>query len=241
MNLLEAIFLGLLQGITEFLPISSSGHLVIVETILGLHVEELKDFDIALHVGTLLAILIYFRKDLFNFRWWPWLILGSVPAALVGFLLEDNIDAIFRNANSVGFFMILVGLLFFIPQRKNNEPLTLWRGFLMGCGQAIAMIPGVSRSGATIFTGMQLGIKREEAAKFSFLLGAIAIAGAGLLKALDTQSLQLSWSVLSAGFFAAFLSSIFTVYWLMKFLKNHSFKAFGIYRIILGILILLFL
>ncbi len=241
MNLLQAILLGLLQGITEFLPISSSGHLVVAESLLGLEVSGLKDFDIALHVATLLAILIYFRRDLLKTEWWPWLILGSVPAAILGFALEDQIDATFRNAESIGVFMLIMGALFLLPQRKNNKPLTWWRGLLMGCGQALAIIPGVSRSGATIFTGMQLGMKREEAARFSFLLGAIAIAGAGLLKALDAESLQLSWSILSAGFIASFISSLLAVSWLMKFLKNHSLRVFGVYRIGLGLLILLFL
>ena len=240
MTLLQAILLGLLQGITEFLPISSSGHLIIAETAFGLHVDDLKDFDVSLHVGTLLAILVYFRRDLLNFKWWPWLILGSIPATLVGLLLEDHIDALFRSAESVAIMLIGVGLLFFIPQRKNNQPLTWWRTLLMGCGQAIAIIPGVSRSGATIFTGMQLGINREEAARFSFLLGSIAIAGAGLLKALDTQSLSLPLSTLIAGFLAAFLSSLFAASVIMKFLKKHSFRAFGVYRIFLGIFILLF-
>ena len=99
MTLLQAIILGLVQGITEFLPISSSGHLIITETLLGLRVDDLKDFVITLHVGTLLAILVYFRRDLLNFKWWPWLILGSVPAALVGFLLEDTIDELFREVS----------------------------------------------------------------------------------------------------------------------------------------------
>lgn len=239
MNAFEAIFLGVLQGITEFLPISSSGHLVIAETLLGLHVDELKDFDVALHVGTLLAILIYFRKDLLNFKWWPWLILGSIPAAVVGLTLEDQIDSMFRGAHSVALLMIVVGLLFFIPQRDTTKKLTWWRALLMGCGQAIAVIPGVSRSGATIFTGMQLGLKREEAARFSFLLGSIAIAGAGLLKAVDTTVLSVQPSVLLAGFIAAFLSSLLAATWLMKFLKNHSFKAFGVYRVIVGVILLI--
>lgn len=239
MTIFQAIILGLLQGITEFLPISSSGHLIIAETLLGLHVDDLKDFDISLHVGTLMAILVYFRRDLLNFKWWPWLILGSVPAALVGFLLEDTIDELFRSAESVAIMLILVGLLFFIPQRKNNKPLTWWRTLLMGCGQAIAIIPGVSRSGATIFTGMQLGVNREEAARFSFLLGSIAIAGAGLLKTLDTVSLSLPVSTLIAGFLAAFLSSLFAASVIMKFLKKHTFRAFGVYRIVLGLGMLL--
>ncbi|QQR54679.1 undecaprenyl-diphosphate phosphatase [Candidatus Peregrinibacteria bacterium] len=238
MSLFDACLLGLLQGITEFLPISSSGHLVVAETLLGLHVDGLKDFDVALHVGTLLAILVYFRKDLLNFKWWPWLILGSVPAALIGFTLEDQIDALFRSASSVAILMILVGLLFFIPQRREDRPLTWWRALLMGCGQAIAIIPGVSRSGATIFTGMQLGLKREDAARFSFLLGSIAIAGAGLLKALDTAQLSIAPPILLAALLSAFFSSLLVASWLMKFLKKHSFRAFGIYRIIFGITLL---
>lgn len=241
MNIFEAILLGLIQGITEFLPVSSSGHLVLVETLLGLHVDGLKDFDIALHVATLLAILIYFRKDLFETRLWPWLILGSVPAAAVGFTLEDQIDALFRSATSVGILMLIVGFLFFIPQQSEGKKLTWWRALLIGCGQALAIIPGVSRSGATIFTGIHLGLKRTEAARFSFLLGSIAIAGAGLLKALDGEALQLSWTTLSAGFLAAFLSSFFAVTWLMKFLQKHGLRVFGGYRIVLGVLILLFL
>ncbi len=239
MSIFEAIFLGVVQGVTEFLPISSSGHLIVAETLLGLHVDGLKDFDVALHVGTLLAILVYFRKDLLHFKWWPWLILGSIPAALVGFTLEDQIDALFRGASSVAIMMIIVGLLFFIPQRHEDRPLTWWRALLMGCGQAVAIIPGVSRSGASIFTGMQLGLKREEAARFSFLLGSIAIGGAGLLKALDTTELTIPSHILLAALVSAFFSSLLVASWLMKFLKKHSFRAFGIYRVIFGISLLL--
>lgn len=247
MNILEALLLGLVQGITEFLPISSSGHLVVMESLLDLRVEELKEFDIALHVGTLLAILVYFRRDLLRKEWWPWLIVGSIPAAIVGFALEDQIDATFRNADSVAFLLMGVGALFFIPQRVNKNPLTWWRVFFIGCAQAVALIPGVSRSGATIFTGMQLGVNREEAARFSFLLGAIAIAGAGLFKALPLQTSSVSFGIvssfgiMSAGFLAAFVSSLLAVSWLMKFLKTHSFRTFGLYRLAVGALILLFL
>lgn len=247
MNILEALLLGLVQGISEFLPISSSGHLVVMESLLDLRVEELKEFDVALHVATLLAILVYFRRDFLRKEWWPWLILGSIPAAIVGFTLEDQIDATFRNANSVAFMLMGVGALFFIPERAKNKPLTWWRVFLIACAQAVALIPGVSRSGATIFMGMQLGIDREEAARFSFLLGAIAIAGAGFFKALELQTSSFSFGagdsfkVMSVGFLAAFVSSLFAVSWLMKFLKNHSFRAFGLYRLAIGALILLFL
>lgn len=238
MSLPIAIFLGILQGITEFLPISSSGHLVIAETLFGLQVETLKDFDIALHLATLLAILIYFRRDLLDWRLWPWLILGSIPAALVGFTLEEPIDALFRNAISVSIFMIVIGLLFFIPQKKEGAGLTWWRALLIGCAQALAIIPGVSRSGSTIFAGIHLGLKRTDAARFSFLLGALAIAGAGLLKALDGENSGLSFSILAAGFLAAFLSSLAAVNWLMKFFQKYTLMPFGVYRIAAGLILL---
>ncbi len=238
MNILQAIILGIVQGITEFLPISSSGHLIIAETLLKLDTSTLKDFDIALHVGTLLAILIYFRRDLLNTKWWPLLILGSVPAALVGFFLEDQIDALFRNGTSVTFIMIGVGLLFFIPQRKNNKPLTPLRALFIGCAQALAIIPGVSRSGSTLFTAMQLGMNREEAARFSFLLGAIAIAGAGLLKTLDVEALTVEVPVLAAGFLSAFISGLLVVHFLLRFLKKHGLQVFGAYRVLAGLLFL---
>lgn len=238
MDLLEAIILGILQGITEFLPISSSGHLVIAETLFGFQVDSLKDFDISLHLATLLAILIYFRRDLLDYRLWPWLVLGSIPAAVVGLSLEDPIDALFRNAVSVSIFMIVIGLLFFIPQKKEGAGLTWWKVILIGCAQALAIIPGVSRSGSTIFTGIHLGFKRTEAARFSFLLGALAIAGAGLLKALDRENSGLSFSILVAGFLAAFLSSLAAVNWLMKFFQKYTLKPFGIYRIATGLILL---
>lgn len=243
MTLLQAALLGLLQGITEFLPISSSGHLVIAETLLNLHVEELKDFDVALHMGTLLAILIYFRKKIFQVHRWPLLVVATIPAALAGVLLETTIDAHLRNFTSVSILMIVVGLLYFIPQPRNDKKLTWGRGMVIGIAQTLALIPGVSRSGSTIFTGMMLGLKREEAAEFSFMLGAVAITGAGLLTSYhiyqESEHLTLSISTLSTGFLAAFVSSWLAADWLMKFLHKHSLKAFGVYRVILGSTLLL--
>ncbi|MFA5855512.1 MAG: undecaprenyl-diphosphate phosphatase [Candidatus Gracilibacteria bacterium] len=238
MTFLEAILLGLLQGITEFLPISSSGHLVFFESFLGLNVSGLKDFDIILHLGTLLAILLYFRREIFKPKTWPLLIAASVPAALAGFFLEDYIDALFRNPISVAIVMVVVGLLFFIPQKTHTARLTYPRGILIGIAQMFALIPGVSRSGSTIFTGTMLGLSREEAAKFSFMLGAIAIAGAGLLKTVDVDSSTLPTATLSAGFLTSFLSSLLAVSFLMKFLRAHSLKVFGVYRVVVGLLVL---
>lgn len=242
MTLLQAILLGVVQGITEFLPISSSGHLVLGEILLGLDVSELKTFDVVVHVGTLLAILIYFWKDLWETRRWPWLILGTIPAVFVGLFLEEQIDAIFRSAVAVGAAMLTVGLLFQIPEswalKSKGEKLTWWRALLIGIAQAIAILPGVSRSGSTIFTGTMLGLKREEAARFSFLLGSIAIAGAGILTAFDLDNSPVEWPLLTAGFLSSFVAGFLSVKWLMNYLKKHSLRVFGVYLIGVGLLTL---
>lgn len=243
MTIWDAIILGIVQGITEFLPISSSGHLVLAEELLGLHVEALKSFDVVVHVGTLLAIVLYFWKDFFKVKLWPWLVLGSVPAALVGFTLEDQIDAVFRSSLAVGIVMLLLGLVFLVPEswgQKADKKLTWWRVLLIGCAQAVAIIPGVSRSGSTIFTGRMLGLQREEAARFSFLLGSIAIAGAGFLTALDLKDAPVEWAPLGAGFLAALISGWFAVKWLMKFLKHHPLTVFGGYLMVVGGLSIIF-
>ncbi len=242
MTLLQAILLGIVQGITEFLPISSSGHLVLFESLFQLNVDQLKDFDIVVHVGTLLAILVYFWRDIINPKYWPWLIVGTIPAVIIGFTLEDQIDSLFRSALSVGIIMLVLGLIFMIPEKwgqTTGKKITWWRALLIGIAQAIAIIPGVSRSGSTILTGRMLGINREEAARFSFLLGSIAIAGAGLLTALDLSQSDLSVTTLIAGFLAAFISGLISVVLLMRFLKQHSLKVFGIYLSSLGVLVVL--
>ena len=241
MTFFEALFLGILQGITEFLPISSSGHLVLMETVFGLEVAELKSFDVVLHLGTLLAILLYFWRDLIQPKYWPWLVLGSVPAVIVGVLFEDLIDATFRNAISVGILMIVMGLLFQLPERcfKQNKKLKWPHVIAIGLAQAAAIIPGVSRSGATILTGTLLGLTREEAARFSFMLGAIAIAGAGFLTALDLTPAEIDLMPTVVGFFASFGAGLLSVTWLMHYLRRHSFRAFGVYRLFLGALILI--
>ncbi len=245
MSLAEAVILGIIQGITEFLPISSSGHLILVESILKLEVSSLKSFDVTVHVGTLLAILIYFRKDLLDARRFPWLILGSIPAVLVGFFLEDFIDSIFRSAFAVSIMMLITGFLFFISEslsfKAKDSKLNIKNVLLIGLAQAFAIIPGVSRSGSTIFAGTLLGMKREEAARFSFLLGSIAIAGAGLLTALDIESAPINLEILFTGFLSSFLAGFFAVKWLMTYLKQHSLRIFGMYLMFIALLTLLVL
>lgn len=263
MGFLEALFLGVLQGITEFLPISSSGHLVIGESILGLDVEALKSFDVAVHMGTLVAIIIYFWKDFVGLimgflslirvvkprpkheeyhKLILFIVIGSVPAVLIGLLLGDAIDYWFRNTMYVGLFMIIVAEIFIIAEgklKKFKKPteLKLGHAIIIGCFQALALIPGVSRSGSTIAAGIFQGISREKAARFSFLMAMPVIFGAGMLtvvKELRGGELTVEFMPIIVGFIASVLAGFVSVYFLMKFLKNHTLKVFSVYLFVVG-------
>jgi undecaprenyl-diphosphatase len=273
MNILDALLLGALQGLTEFLPISSSGHLILVESFLHLDVEALKSFDISVHFGTLIAILIYFRKDFLRLikgavfiffkvkigkthvedepaasgKTVKFLLLASIPALLVGAFFEDFLDAYFRNSFYVAIFMIAVGLFFFLAEyvakRKPSSSFTWLNTMFIGVAQACALIPGVSRSGATISTGLITGIKRDESARFSFLLGSIAMTAACAMSAYKTVKGDIgimNYDILLTGIISSFIFGYAAVAFLMRFLKNHTLHIFGIYRIILGIVLLSF-
>lgn len=268
----EALILGALQGVTEFLPISSSGHLVLGEAVLGLKVETLKSFDVVLHLGTLLAILVYFWKDVegmtvafFKFisgklgkddpygKLIIFILIGTVPAVLVGYFGEEYLDATFRNVQSVAVLMIIVGLIFLLAEwvykkfaARKLDVKSWWQSLIIGLAQALALIPGVSRSGATITAAIFQGIERSSAARFSFLLGIPAMIGAGLLTGLKifengglgTEKLELSAVLI--GFFSSLIFGLLSIWLLMKFLKKHGLAIFGIYRIVLGLGILIY-
>lgn len=259
MEWFEALILGGLQGVSEFLPISSSGHLVLGEEVLGLEVEELKSFDVFVHVGTLAAILVYFWRDIWGMlinigknnvygRLLLYILIGTVPAVIVGLLAEGWIDGVFRNVNYVAGAMFVVGLMFIMGEqvyKKRGKKadlggMTWWKALFIGCFQAVALIPGVSRSGSTIVAGLFQGIKREEAARFSFLLGIPAIAGAGLLTAIkENGEMTVEWLPTLIGFGAAFIFGLISVSILMKFLKKYSLRMFAVYLILLSLLIFL--
>lgn len=270
MTIFEALVLGVLQGITEFLPISSSGHLVLGESLLGLEVEVLKSFDVVVHLGTFAAIIIYFWKDvvglfkgLFSYvglakkspgiteyrNLIGYILIGTVPALLVGVFLEDTIDFLFRSTFYVGLWMIVVAEVFILAEWaskkfKNAEDMNWKKAIVVGIAQSVALIPGVSRSGSTIAAGLFQGVSREKAARFSFLLALPVIFGAGLLTILKElrsgAGLDVEFLPLVIGFTASAVAGFASVYFLMKFLKKHSLNVFAYYLFAVGLISVIF-
>ncbi len=257
MNISEAVFLGVLQGITEFLPVSSSGHLVLAEYFLGLKETSLA-FDVTLHIGTLLAVLAFFYKDWTGMllalkptskssrerRLFFFLVAGTVPGALAGFLLEHAVSTYLRSPWVVVCTLAGVALLLGLAEKiatytKGFSSLGLADALLVGISQALAIIPGVSRSGITMTCGLFLGFTREAAARFSFLLSAPIIAGAGLyegLKLISSGGAEVSWNFLW-GFLASAFSGYLVIAFLMNYLKTHTFYPFVIYRLMVAALV----
>lgn len=273
MSFWQAVSLGILQGITEFLPISSSGHLLLFQELLNLtDAVALKAFDIAVHFGTLMAILLYFRKDFADLikAAWFWvsgkkmqtteqadwlaiqkrliliLILGTLPAIFVGLFLGDIIDEYLLNPVSVSIMLIVVALFFLIAERfykglEHKNEISLKNGILIGIAQALALVPGVSRSGSTITTGLFLGINREKAARFSFILGSVAMFAAfayALFKVGKGEYSLPPMDILFTGIITSFISGWFAVKFLLNYLKRRTLAVFAYYRILLAIVFL---
>lgn len=263
MTLLQAFVLGIVQGVGEFLPISSSGHLVVVPYIFGWDYQGL-NFDVALHMGTVLAILAYFwrdwmiifsealsptdtpsRKD--NFKYPSnllWIILiSSIPAAIAGYFLQDLAEHALRNPLLVATMLLSFGLLLWIVDAacKNQDKIDkigYGKGILVGISQALALFPGVSRSGVTATTGIFLGLNRESAMRFSFLLSTPAVVGAFILTLKDLTAASIDVAFLVAVTTSAVIGFL-SIKYLLKYLANHSFTPFVIYRIFLTALIFL--
>lgn len=260
MNIIQAIILGLIQGFTEFIPVSSSGHLVLAHHALGVFDSGLA-FDIALHSGTLIALLIYFWKDLWKLAVsltkktehtrLTWLLIGAtMPAAIIGFLLESAAESKFRSVRLVGVNMLLFGLIMLLAERYYDrqkhhtklDDVTTKQALSMGLAQAAAVVPGVSRSGSTITMGLFLGLDRVAATRFSFLLGIPITAGAvlkvftegGVLKAAQSQQ-----TVFVIGIITALISGLCAIRFMLGYLGKHGLHVFAYYRIVLGLSLLL--
>ncbi len=246
-NILDSIILGVVEGLTEFLPISSTGHLILTSQLLGLpETEFLKSFEVIIQLGAILAVLFLFIRKV----WRDWELIKKtavafLPAAVVGFGLYSLIKNYFLgNSLLVLIMLFLGGLVFLYLERKPREKgledlknLTYAQAFLIGLFQALAVVPGVSRAGATILGGLSLGLSRPAIVEFSFLLAVptmFAATGYDLLKSGATFGVG-DWQFLAIGFVVAFLTAILAVRWFLRFVSHHSFQAFGWYRIIISL------
>ncbi|MFN4298842.1 MAG: undecaprenyl-diphosphate phosphatase [Thermaurantimonas sp.] len=260
MNLIDAIILGILQGLTEFLPVSSSGHLEIGKALLGLHMkgEESLLFTVIVHFATAAATLVVYRRDvgklingLLQFKnneetqFAGLIILSMIPAGVIGLLFEEQIEALFEGKIAfVGVMLIITGLLLFIADKSKatNKSITPLNAFFIGVAQAIAILPGISRSGATISTSVILGIDREKAARFSFLMVIPVIFGKIILDAGEMiqevsaveNPTQVPFSVLLAGFATSFLVGIFACNLMISMVKRAQLKYFSFYCFVVG-------
>jgi undecaprenyl-diphosphatase len=267
MDFLKAAIFGITQGVTEFLPVSSSGHLAILHKIFIFELENELAFDVLLHFATLLAVGYYFRreitiiiKDWFSSfkggedrqkgRLGWYLIAGTLPAALAGFLFEEKIENIGQGDYAlpiIAFMLVLIGALFIAVERsamkmKDVKSLNLANSIWIGFAQALALIPGTSRSGVTIIAGMRIGLKREEAVKFSFLLSVPIIMGASIKKipSLFMGGMDLGLIILlSVSFFFAFASGILSIHYLLAFSRKYKLNAFAYYRFILALVLMI--
>ena len=243
---IKALFLGFIQGATEFLPISSSGHLVLFQHLITFNLDPLL-FDIFLHLGTLIAVLIFYRQDILklvkNFKLVTYLVIATIPAVIVGFTLNDFIKACFSNNLFIGCAYLFTASWLYLGQQKlKKEKLTVninWKIALgIGIAQAIAITPGISRSGATIVMGLLFKLERKEAAKFSFLLSIPAILGATVLESLKISELNIPLSVLLLGLLAAAVTGYFAIKLLLKSLTTGKLIIFSVYCLVLGIIII---
>jgi undecaprenyl-diphosphatase len=264
MDLFHAVVLGIIQGATEVLPISSSGHLILVPLLLGWPESGLT-FDVALHFGTFLAIFFYFRKDVVTLVQdgmgglyqtegqrqlrLPWMIiLASVPAAIVGKTLEGPIEAVFRSSPLlISLMLITFGLFLGLADSYGRQlgtiaSITLSSALLIGCFQCLALIPGVSRSGITITAGLLAGLARTDAARFSFLLSLPIVFGAALLKGIDliNRGIEPGMALpMLVGVVVSAIAGYISVAFLLKFVQNRTLWAFVWYRCLLGVVLLL--
>ena len=253
MTLLEAIILGIIQGITEFLPISSSGHLVLGQYVLDVKLKG-NSFEIVTHLGTLVSVLCIFWKEILslilditdknNRKYIFYLILGTIPAVIIGFGAKSYISELFESVQLVSIALMVTGLILFFSKKVKNNSLQIdaKKAFLIGITQAIAIVPGISRSGITICTALALGMSGKNAAKFSFLLAIPAISGAGLLLALDPQSdiTFIPLTSLIMAFMSSFIVGYICLKWLLSLLESGKFYFFGYYCFMIGLIVLVF-
>lgn len=267
-EIIKAIILGIVQGITEWLPISSTGHMILVDELMPMQLSKdfMDLFMVVIQFGSILAVcILYFHKlNPFSLKktakqrkdtWvlWSKVLIASVPVAIVGLLLDDIIHNALYNAVTVAVALIVYGILFIVIENRRSKPrmtdvseVTYAKAAGIGCFQMLALIPGTSRSGSTILGATLLGCSREVAAEFSFFMAIPAMVGASGIKLLKyfikvgVGFSAIEWAVLLIGSAVAFFVSVAAIKFLMSYIKKHDFKAFGWYRIVLGIIVLVY-
>lgn len=257
-----AIILGLIQGLTEFLPVSSSAHLVFAERLLGTKATAAITFEVMLHLGTLVAVLIYFRGKIwrmitglfppYNPEKRPFLkyaytiVLATIPAAVLGLLFKDTVEVAFNSAVISGALLVVTGVILLATHyiKRGSLAINVKNGFVIGMAQALALLPGISRSGMTISAGLFQKINPAEAAEFSFLLSLPAVLGAVVLKSATLLTSGLDSSDMDhyiIGTLVAFVAGYASIAWLIRLVKKGQFFYFGIYCVLVGILAVIFL
>jgi undecaprenyl-diphosphatase len=256
MTYLQAIILAVIEGITEFLPISSTGHMVIASWIMGIEKNEMvKLFNVCIQLGAIMAVVVlYYKRFLQSLPFYYKLFVGFIPAAIGGLLLKKHIDVWLERPDVVGYSLLMGGIILLFIDRifmanefRNNEEkenISYVKAFIIGCFQVVAMIPGVSRSGATIVGGLSQKLNRKSAAEFSFFLAVPTMCAATAKSLLDEKDflithLHESFMLLLVGNVVAFIVALIAIKFFINILTKYGFMVFGIYRIIVGILILI--
>lgn len=249
MNFVQAIILSAVEGVTEFLPISSTGHLILTSHLLGItQTEFVKSFEIVIQLGAILAVVyLYFKTIIKRFDYWKSILIAFIPTGIVGFIFYKLVKYyLLGNINVVTFSLFIGGVLMLVLERyfarvkqtKNIEGLTVKKSVIIGLCQSVSVIPGVSRAMATIYGGMGTGLTREAATEFSFLLAIPTMLGATVLDIIKTEFSFApdEYGIMTVGFIGAFFSAMLTVRALINFVKKHDFRIFAYYRIGLAII-----
>jgi len=243
----EAIGLGVLQGLTEFLPVSSSGHLVLANALFGIEEPDAVGFVVLVHAGSLLAILAFFWREILSLfttrrRLIVWLIVGTIPAGLAYVAVKDPIEALFADPLAVGVALLVTGTVLVVSERLAREARSLdgvgWRdAVVVGLAQALALVPGISRSGMTVGSGLASGLTRPAAVAFAFLLGAAAIGGVTVEKAKNFAAMgaQMGWGPLVAAFVASLVVSVGALWLLTLVVRRKCLKWFALYCYVVGV------
>ena len=268
-EIIKAILFGIVEGITEWLPISSTGHMILLNDLIKLNVtdEFYSMFEVVIQLGAILAVVVIYFKEIFPWGFgkdkkdtkktlnlWGKILVACIPAAVLGLLLDDWLDAHLYNSVVVALALIIYGIIFIIIERKkvgtrktkSIDDISYKQAFQVGMFQLLSLVPGTSRSGSTIIGGLLVGLDRKVAATFTFFLAIPVMVGASLLKILKyflktgTVFTSLEWSILIVGCIVAFIISIVVIKFLMNYIKKHDFQVFGWYRIVLGILVLIY-